>query len=599
MAVETHSTFGKLSRLLRSLTTSGTQNKQEPVSAGKLKNPYTFGTPVSGKGEFFGREPELHLIFDTLENVPHGQKQDMVVLGPRRIGKSSLLRRLVNLLSEPGSNFVPVYVDLQSISPRKNHVLLLKIASEIQKRYSRRGFTLPAFATMTAETIPQDLEFLTFSEDMEQLNAAIRIGNMPRLVLMFDEAEVLVDFGGTAILEWLRSLIQALNYGVFIVAGSDRLYSLTQDYGSPFYNIFKTIELFPLERQAARKLITEPAASIGLDIRTPEVDKILDFSGGNPYFVQGIAHYLVEALNDEQRTQVNPEDVDRVIIKSVRYLSAQFGYYWNVISQVQRLILFGLAKIGRPRTAEELLEKIPTIRQILSTRREQNESLENLVQQQIIRLTNERGGYWFVVPLFAEWILSSADDQQIKELANTLQDDTGVDTSGLRRFLNLVLDDEELTRLVFDQYEAIPLDTTFAVSKAEMIASLVKTAAQQGSLPGLLAQMRERYWQQFDAFSEVISLATLELGEHEETPLPPREEYDRLRLYDLMDIHFDHEDLFKMAFMLGFDQDAVPANTKSESLREFLLLVERRGLRKKLIALLQMEYPEVEWVANR
>lgn len=64
----------------------------------KLKNPYTFGVPVRGEGQFYGRKEELQLIFDTLENVPRGQKQDLVILGPRRIGKSSLLYRLLDLL---------------------------------------------------------------------------------------------------------------------------------------------------------------------------------------------------------------------------------------------------------------------------------------------------------------------------------------------------------------------------------------------------------------------------------------------------------------------------------------------------------------------
>ena len=42
----------------------------------KLKNPYIFGVPVRGEGRFFGREDEIRLIFDTLENVPRGLDAD-------------------------------------------------------------------------------------------------------------------------------------------------------------------------------------------------------------------------------------------------------------------------------------------------------------------------------------------------------------------------------------------------------------------------------------------------------------------------------------------------------------------------------------------
>ncbi len=92
----------------------------------KLKNPYTFGVPVRGEGRFFGREEELQRIFDTLKNVPRGQKQDIAVLGPRRIGKSSLLYRLVDLL-ESTEDFVPIYIDVQNIKPRKVYLLFYKI----------------------------------------------------------------------------------------------------------------------------------------------------------------------------------------------------------------------------------------------------------------------------------------------------------------------------------------------------------------------------------------------------------------------------------------------------------------------------------------
>jgi len=586
-----------LQRILSLFKNAGKAQPAEPTpSFIKMRNPYTFGVPVSSEGEFFGREQELQLIFDTLGNVPTGQKQDIVVLGTRRIGKSSLLNRLVSLLSSPDSLFMPVYVDLQSVFPRDNRVLLVRIASSIRARYTEHGYELPVMETLVDASITPELEFLTFSEDMERLNIAIRDKSLPRLVLMFDEVEVLVDFGGIAVLEWLRSLVQSLNYVVFIVAGSDRLYSLTQDYGSPFYNIFKTVELFPLEREAARALITEPAATIGLEIHKPEVNKILDYSGGNPYFVQGIAHYLVETLNEKQRRQVTNEDIDQVIIKSIAYLSAQFGYYWTIISQVQRAILFALARLGSPQRVGALIAKIPTVPQWLPSSHEQMETFDNLVQQQILKPTR-KDTYWFVVPLFVEWILSNVDDQLIKEMVSGLQEGRTLDTSGLRRFLNLVLSDEDLTRLVFGEYDAIVSKSTFTftASKGEMINRLIEGAERQGAIPRLMNQMREQYPQQFAAFAELIPFPTVEPVMAEARAATA---YNRRHLYELIIKHFNRDELLNIAFSLQLNPDSIDFSSSSAVVRELLLLTERLGLQQQLLALLKSERPFVDWVAD-
>jgi hypothetical protein len=185
------------------------------------------------------------------------------------------------------------------------------------------------------------------------------------------------------------------------------------------------------------------------------------------------------------------------------------------------------------------------------------------------------------------------DDRAIKELARSLQDDAPIDTSGLRRFLNLVLDDEELTKLVFDQYQAIPADTTFTVSKAEMIDRLVTAAVRQGTLPRLLAQMKERYAKQFAAFSEVISLGVMVPGT---TTPPPQTEYDRRRLLESM-IHseFSLDEMKTMAFELGIDPDSLPARP-SYFAPELIKYMERLGRLPRLLEVLQQLRPNVDWL---
>jgi AAA+ ATPase superfamily predicted ATPase len=560
----------------------------------KLKNPYTFGVPVSREGEFFGRKEELQRIFDTLENAPRGQKQDLVVLGPRRIGKSSLLRRLKILLIEPDSDFAPAYIDVQNVLPREPHTLFIKILREISKGYQTKGIDdLPEFETLRRDDIPTDLEFLTFSEDMERLNQAIADGNLPRLVLMFDEVELLLDFGGIDILEFLRSLIQAMNYSVFIVAGSDRLYSLTQDYGSPFYNIFKTVELSPLTPDAARELVEKPAARVGLEITGAQVDRILSYAGNTPYFIQGICHYLVEELNEQQRHQVYADDVDKVSLECVNYLSPLFAYFWNAASRPQRVVLYAMAKIGYPQTTGGLISKFPAVKIVLPSRQDQQDAFDNLVQQQILR--KEAGGcYWFTVPLFVDWILARLDDEEAYELANTLRTGEVQDTSTLRRFLTLAFSDEELQDFIFDAFYPVSQQLSRGMSKGQIIEHLVDYAVQNNQVNKLLTEAKARHPQQYATFKWVVGM----LGDTGPKPASTPGLLDRMRLRQLLVQHFTEEELRNLLEGLGVDYDLLSGASKLGKAAEFVAYMERHQRLDELMNDLQRQRPHVSWPAE-
>lgn len=487
---------------------------QESKKFVRLRNPYTFGVPVRGPNNFFGREEELRLIFDTLENVPPGHKQDLVILGPRRIGKSSLLYRLLDLLHEhPG--FVPVYVDVQNVKPRAIRPLFFKILRDIQKGYEHKKLLdqLPIFAVLTQSHIPPDLEFLTFTDDITSLNQTIASQNLPRLVLMFDEAEILLEIGGRDMLDWLRSLIQSLGFCIFVIAGSDQIYSMTQDYGSPFYNVFKAIELLPLSNQAAQQLLTKPMLQVGVNISPREVEVILEATGNVAYFIQGIAHYLIEELNKEldyfgdflrdenDLIKVGENTLDEVIDKSREYLSPQFNYLWNISSRTQQIVLYVLAKHGKPQTMEKLVSGLPGLRNrlrlmigsLLPLSKQEQDAFRDLVQKQILRTTLGESKYWFVVPLFQNWITSHINDAEIIRLAGISDTPKQSDPEILSKLVSLIIQTfnlEELRTLAFDLM--IDYENLAGLSKADKTREIVAYFARRGELLQLLKYLKRQ-----------------------------------------------------------------------------------------------------------
>ena len=69
---------------------AGSSNKRRNQSA----NPFTYGDPISEPDRFFGRQHEVEQVFSRLLN-PEAQESSSLV-GNRRIGKTSLLKYLVN-----------------------------------------------------------------------------------------------------------------------------------------------------------------------------------------------------------------------------------------------------------------------------------------------------------------------------------------------------------------------------------------------------------------------------------------------------------------------------------------------------------------------
>lgn len=63
-------------------------------------NPYTYGNPAITPGSFYGWERELSIIMNTISHAMPGQRQSMAVVGPRRIGKTSLLYQVLRLLED-------------------------------------------------------------------------------------------------------------------------------------------------------------------------------------------------------------------------------------------------------------------------------------------------------------------------------------------------------------------------------------------------------------------------------------------------------------------------------------------------------------------
>lgn len=211
-----------------------------------MPNPFYFGGHVSPE-QFIGRRSELQKILALLDVTHTQQLQSVSVVGPRRIGKSSLLFYLCHTSASHfinPSNYRLAYVDLHDPECHTRSGLLSKIL---------RALHLSADKT-------QPVSLTEFQEKILEFKTA---GGLPIVALdEFEELfarpdEFLADFYNA----W-RHLVND-NLLAFITASKLPLNDLTrnQPYTSPFFNVFTVLMLGKLTDAEADALIARGASS--------------------------------------------------------------------------------------------------------------------------------------------------------------------------------------------------------------------------------------------------------------------------------------------------------------------------------------------------
>lgn len=89
---------------------------------------FKFGGPIEPK-LFYNREREIDFLLDRLSQIKEGIKHNYALVGPRRIGKSSILYLLKDRLSKGG--IIPVLIDCEGREITKQTGLTLELFLEL------------------------------------------------------------------------------------------------------------------------------------------------------------------------------------------------------------------------------------------------------------------------------------------------------------------------------------------------------------------------------------------------------------------------------------------------------------------------------------
>lgn len=237
-----------------------------------FRNPFIVGGPILNPRDFFGRKRAVNFSMTRLSSM-----QSISIVGERRIGKSSLLRCVLGLLSDRlGPAYRGACIDLLHPSAHT----IPGVLGEIQRQL---GLPSPA---------------VTLAEFCDRLSSMHEAGVRP--VVGLDEIEMLIRLReefSRDFCEALRSVAQLGHVAVITTSRS----SLRQlhDQGalvSPLFNIMGSVPLEELPDDEARELVTTLRPGVAFTV--PQVDGILERGRRHPLRLQILCWHVAQAASE-------------------------------------------------------------------------------------------------------------------------------------------------------------------------------------------------------------------------------------------------------------------------------------------------------------
>ena len=304
---------------------------------------------------FYHRGPihDARFFRDRSEEIAQARQllslgQSIAIVGPRRIGKSSLLLHLARLAGRDDRDCY-VYFDCEAwagAAPEALHALLVEALAGAQGRSL-------AFSADSSHVLP-------YREFRSAVRAAITPGQ--RLIFLLDEFESLsanphLDAG---FFSGLRALATAGEVA-FVTASARSLGWLTfaepSALSSPFFNIFTQIRLKPFSDDAAAALVRDLAAEAGAPMADSTVELVLELAGSHPFFVQMAAYYAFAHL-DAATGALSPAARREVRAEFVAQAEPHWRYAWLELAPAERkaLVLAGDMARAEPSLVRHLRE---------------------------------------------------------------------------------------------------------------------------------------------------------------------------------------------------------------------------------------------------
>lgn len=250
-----------------------------------LENPFIVGNPVQSEDMFVGRQ---EIVSRIVRSMVAPQPTDFLIIGRRRIGKTSLLYAIKRQLPK---STLPVFISTEKCGRSPIEVcraLAMEITRSIVETQSTQSEKQQAPAILQDDPVGSLISWL------ETTHTRLSSSSFDTIVLLIDEALAITEWDDK-VQKLLRYILSNMTWIRGVLAGPpDIIERMTEHVSSPLYNIFATLKLGPIDKDDTYKLIIVPLKSSGIVGAEDMLNTIYDYSGGVPYYIQAIGHELIE-----------------------------------------------------------------------------------------------------------------------------------------------------------------------------------------------------------------------------------------------------------------------------------------------------------------
>ena len=271
-------------------------------------NPYIAGSPIRTSDMFFGREK---LLRDLEASLAHNS---MMLYGERRIGKTSLLYRLLEDLThlqDKKFRFFPVFVDLEG-TPEEQffHQLMEGLLEALHEDLAN----FPAQQKLQYYLLSDQAPYTDrhMRRDLRQIIGHLKktLDASPRILFLLDEADTLSAYSSLTQQQFRRILQDTFARNVGAVISGVHISKAWDRMESPWYNMFVEMVVPPLNRYESELLMRKPVLGF-YEWDEGAVDFVWERTHGRPHRIQQIAREAVNIMLDEGRRRITLGDVQK------------------------------------------------------------------------------------------------------------------------------------------------------------------------------------------------------------------------------------------------------------------------------------------------
>ena len=316
-----------------------------------MKNPFEYGGVVSGDA-FCNREKEIDDLIRAMENA-----EKFFVFSKRRYGKTSLVRAALNKL--PRKDYLCAYVDLWPTDSEATFVTAVAkaITESMSTSVDKVLVTARKFFGSLTPSVTIDEEgkpTLTFGlgrhgrigpvlEEVLETPAKITTKTGPRVVLVFDEFQQILEYGNDHVERKLRSVVQNHRLVSYLFLGSRKhlIQKMVLDRNRPLYRAGGHYPLGPIAEKHWQPCIRRRFADAGKVINSQHIHEICELTQGHPFYTQHLCHALWELT--EPKTEVNGVRLQAAVKLLLDRESYAYTTLWESLTLSQKRFLKGLA----------------------------------------------------------------------------------------------------------------------------------------------------------------------------------------------------------------------------------------------------------------